>query len=1169
MQIWGATQYMQSTAAADSWLQLRATKNQELQGLNQYLHDLDQGACSISPEAWAHIRRCWASYWIMEPANPLMSSLSKPSPLPVALTQQAETSGRSDDASDEVNDIYNQSIERQVSISTLYSECVSKLNALIASIQQTAAATEVQELGSRLQIWAGNHGAHRNQSDRLSLDYRLRESLELHQEVRDHFRDLIQAIDDGDSLFPQSHLHQTNTIPAITTSSGGDTVDLPDLSYDSSSGSESSLTSSQKALIGVTISRKERSPAVKLDTLLQTIKEIITSLYKFSITIQNPAHRDRTARASKIDVSFWSQFDLTHVRDKFPKCSNEQLLRDLAQANTKRRQIFSYHKRHRDKVQHFRESLLQEGSHVNTGQLENALDEKPSLPANLGAPTIHTGNTKLTQTTVSTIRPPLAPIAVSVSGRSQRTTITNDPVSTSKDLLTVPPPPNDASDFDKPFVCPYCYLVIDPRDQKQWEIHVLDDLRPYVCTFGDCVSAAVLYDRYSEWRTHELEVHRREWFCNFCNTTYDTRKGFVEHLDLRHKTLITGEYQLESLISLCERTSTRDEDCPLCANFTGNVNSVQHHLAQHLRQLALYTLPKLVTNDTEENQAESDVANVRHKSRKSDASSDDTKRELLQIPEAIFEGYLETVWSSPPNSPSQGPPLNRDYHKLLKSFGQEKNRHLEEDARLHTDVIDFLLSSFPLLISAAEHLRERFEPLKDWAEFRPEFISFIDSLDFENRLIHAMVERALAGPFNSLRQRLGPSYVEYMSTISTIRALVEELQGVLFIDPDGTFNWADEGASKWDYQLKRIRLSFSKRGPKTLAALEKHNRKLRELLDSNEKFEPLKTTRNLTVANNFMSTRLHGRNVYDVLTRGWRCACLHGHAVTIELDPIPSPDSTWTYQLLISTSKPRLMLKVDINHAADTTKSNQVQEIVDLCLALTSLEGPAPYTLGCMSGPAESRYILRVYEGNTMIGVCSLAELLGSGWLYDRRLIGKLASVLASAFLHLVSTPWLPEHGIRKEDILFCRTPFALDIEKPYLLHNFGYLDRTMPMIPTVPNSSRFIARNNITSLGILLLELRFDTAIEDCSFRKPYLRPDGNPHEHTNLLAARDWSESVREEDPEWQGIVRCCLSCTFEETPDWESKKFVQEVYEKVVEPLEKIRDKLTKLEGYRSEF
>src|SRR2546423_351066 len=139
------------------------------------------------------------------------------------------------------------------------------------------------------------------------------------------------------------------TIPlAIKTCSSPGLALLSDDNYSSSSDSEPSLTGSEKELIHATASQQPYGSDTRIQILIQSINDIITSLYKFSITIQNPAHRDRTARAAKIDVSFWEEADLRHVKDKFCRSTNPKLLANLAQANTKRRQIFAYHRRHID-----------------------------------------------------------------------------------------------------------------------------------------------------------------------------------------------------------------------------------------------------------------------------------------------------------------------------------------------------------------------------------------------------------------------------------------------------------------------------------------------------------------------------------------------------------------------------------------------------------------------------------------------------------------------------------------------------------------------------------------------------------------------------------------------------------------------------------------------------
>ncbi|TGO22787.1 hypothetical protein BPAE_0155g00250 [Botrytis paeoniae] len=176
------------------------------------------------------------------------------------------------------------------------------------------------------------------------------------------------------------------------------------------------------------------------------------------------------------------------------------------------------------------------------------------------------------------------------------------------------------------------------------------------------------------------------------------------------------------------------------------------------------------------------------------------------------------------------------------------------------EIAGLVLGGFPLLVSAAEHYKEGWEPLVRWRRFRTEFLRFIDAIDIEKQLFDQMLERFLISAEVSqdephhfltdpnyhgwhqedlamtLKSRLGHSYEAFVGSIRTMNELMVELESMLSLK-DGKFDWADEGASTWDYQLKRIRHSFSRRGTITIETLEKHNRKLRELLDSNDKLD--------------------------------------------------------------------------------------------------------------------------------------------------------------------------------------------------------------------------------------------------------------------------------------------------------------------------------------------
>jgi hypothetical protein len=206
----------------------------------------------------------------------------------------------------------------------------------------------------------------------------------------------------------------------------------PEASNSSSSGSDGSLTASEKLLIGAPNLGQEPDSGNILDHLVQIMDSIVTSLYKISTTIQNPANRDRTARAAKINVSFWKDIDQRHVLDKFPKCSDQLLLKRLAEANTKRRQLFAYHKRHKDKIQYFEDTAVRTISTHEPAEAERRGD----LPRTLApAPTVYTSNSKLTKTTVSTVKPEIKRMTASVSGRSQRTHISRDPDSNKQDSV--------------------------------------------------------------------------------------------------------------------------------------------------------------------------------------------------------------------------------------------------------------------------------------------------------------------------------------------------------------------------------------------------------------------------------------------------------------------------------------------------------------------------------------------------------------------------------------------------------------------------------------------------------------------------------------------------------------------------------------------------------------
>ncbi|RFU31084.1 hypothetical protein B7463_g5232, partial [Scytalidium lignicola] len=232
------------------------------------------------------------------------------------------------------------------------------------------------------------------------------------------------------------------------------------------------------------------------------------------------------------------------------------------------------------------------------------------------------------------------------------------------------------------------------------------------------------------------------------------------------------------------------------------------------------------------------------------------------------------------------------------------------------EIVGFLLGGFPLLISAAEHYKEGFEPLAKWYRFRDDFIQFIDAVATLKLLFDQTLERFLISadiPDEELQQfmtnpnyegwhraellgllteKLGSAHEVFMSTIRRMNKLLLELKEMLMVKTvkngavEWEVEWARDGASRWNYQMKRIYLSFSKKGNVIIEELERHNKTLAALLDSKDKLDSLKATRkDTTWANIFSGIRSHANSLYAALKKGWNCECEAGHSTALRLQP--------------------------------------------------------------------------------------------------------------------------------------------------------------------------------------------------------------------------------------------------------------------------------------------
>ena len=181
--------------------------------------------------------------------------------------------------------------------------------------------------------------------------------------------------------------------------------------------------------------------------------------------------------------------------------------------------------------------------------------------------------------------------------------------------------------------------VLPPRK------HVFSDLQPYVCTFPDCPKEDELYGSQREWFDHEVQLHRREWYCDACLEPFPQKSLFQEHIRAKHSELVT-EGNFEAVIGRCERAIVSGIGCPLCG-IDLTFQTLEKHLGLHLQEIALFALPRPLPDEgsidnKSMNVGFSSECSSEYSSRKSSLNLDSDGKESmggrLIIPQAAIEG---------------------------------------------------------------------------------------------------------------------------------------------------------------------------------------------------------------------------------------------------------------------------------------------------------------------------------------------------------------------------------------------------------------------------------------------------------------------------------------------------------------------------------------------------
>lgn len=284
------------------------------------------------------------------------------------------------------------------------------------------------------------------------------------------------------------------------------------------------------------IADSDEDDETEIQQLYKGISNIIKCLYQMSMLIRKPARHDRLVQCRTDDATVFLPYDRDHVYHKYPQADDE-IIERLGFAISRRREDLQYRERHHLKlsqgIEYAQNETRQEGKSVVLSQTIATDFKETHIEFEDSA-----SNTGLSQTSYA---PSLEGDAPSLEGGG---------------AIAVPPPPKESVN-EQPFECPYCFFIITIKNRRAWTRHVFKDILPYTCVFPDCQAAKKMYDSRHEWFDHELKAHIKK---------------------------------------IHSSNSPENIDCPLCKSSIRSAR-LEHHLARHLEELALFAIQRGVSED--------------------------------------------------------------------------------------------------------------------------------------------------------------------------------------------------------------------------------------------------------------------------------------------------------------------------------------------------------------------------------------------------------------------------------------------------------------------------------------------------------------------------------------------------------------------------------------------
>ncbi|PVH98682.1 hypothetical protein DM02DRAFT_32617 [Periconia macrospinosa] len=383
-----------------------------------------------------------------------------------------------------------------------------------------------------------------------------------------------------------------------------------------------------------------------IETMIDDISDIIDRLYRLASKLRNTATRAPPSarnfyREPLVDID-GSKFYLTSserqtakeqceelhrqrieelVRqslrdecgDPFPKADNTPdlssrtiaVIRRIAMANAYRQQQFAFWRSReweRRRAVKYQDTMIQPPPNLEEEELkmqepmispENKAPKRPTLEAPAKSRLVFS---EVPSATWKMVKEPTLAALDETRSLSSKTEFTSSSTiyEPSGRKVGWPAFPKELGK-KKDFICPYCFVTCpaDYRGKGHWRAHLIQDLQPYTCLAENCQEGdSKLLNTWEEWIIHEQVHHRMEYSCpSHPEKTFPDRETYEYHVIQEHSNTRDELLTIDGCNNNANIAPRPRSGCPLCPYESDTWADLDKHLAYHLENLALLSLP--------------------------------------------------------------------------------------------------------------------------------------------------------------------------------------------------------------------------------------------------------------------------------------------------------------------------------------------------------------------------------------------------------------------------------------------------------------------------------------------------------------------------------------------------------------------------------------------------